>query len=185
MKPSAMKRLQRSTVALPHTLFVHISGCSRASGPGVSWLDSSLNLIHRRTSVAQKPSAHPADGWGVRRLSSIASDRRDPPQVGGPARGISARGRHDGSRQMGFAMGTMRELENSVDLLREGRGEELRERMARDGYVLLRGLLDREKVLLPSSASLRLTDYSHVDMLGVRFISVNLGAVMSLDSPHW
>ena len=86
---------------------------------------------------------------------------------------------------MGFAMGTMRELENSVHLLREGRGEELRERMARDGYVLLRGLLDREKVLLPSSASLRLTDYSHVDMLCVQFISVNLGAVKSLDSPHW
>ena len=158
MKPSAIKRLQRSTVALPQALFAHVSDRSQASGPGGSWLDYSLNPIHRRTSVAQKPSAHPADSWGVRRLASTASARRDPPHVGGPARGISARGRHDGSRQMGFAMGTMRELENSVDLLREGRGEELRERMARDGYVLLRGLLDREKVLLPSSASLGLTD---------------------------
>ena len=38
---------------------------------------------------------------------------------------------------------------------------------------------------VPSSASLGLTDYSQVDMLGVRYKSVSVGAEKSPVSPNW
>jgi len=49
-----------------------------------------------------------------------------------------------------FSRGALQELESSDHLLREGRGGELRKKYQQDGYVLLRGLLDPEKVQVPS-----------------------------------
>lgn len=49
-----------------------------------------------------------------------------------------------------FSRGALQELESSDHLLREGRGGELREKYQQDGYVLLRGILDPEKVQAPS-----------------------------------
>lgn len=144
----AMQRLKRSTAALPQALAARVVGRSQASVPGVpggSWLGSMPFLSIQRASVGASTAARAAVAGGAVDAPSrrFESARRDHPLVGRPARGIAARGRHDGARQIG----TMRELEDSVDLLREGRGDELRAKMARDGYVLLRGLLDREKVL--------------------------------------
>jgi hypothetical protein len=49
----------------------------------------------------------------------------------------------------------------------------------------MRALLAQEKGAIPSSASLRLTDQSWLDLLGFRYESVEFGVRTSLRSLNW